>query len=109
MTAETAAAPVAAPTPFVPLAKSARTACYVERDSFYQCCRELGAEYNPANEVPAKCQNLRAAFFTACPATWVKHFDAQQETLARKVKYLAKAIDGKASTAAGTLSGKSQI
>lgn len=39
----------------------------------------------------------------------VKHFDAQQETLARKVKYLAKAIDGKASTAAGTLSGKSQI
>ncbi|MEW5301078.1 MAG: hypothetical protein WDW36_003959 [Sanguina aurantia] len=68
MTAETAAAPVAAPTPFVPLAKSARTACYV-----------------------------------------VKHFDAQQETLARKVKYLAKAIDGKASTAAGTLSGKSQI
>lgn len=39
----------------------------------------------------------------------VKHFDAQQETLARKVKYLAKTIDGKAATAAGTLSGKSQV
>lgn len=43
-----------------------------ERDSFYQCCRDLGAEYNPANEVPEKCKTLRAAFFTACPATWVR-------------------------------------
>ncbi|KAI8469984.1 MAG: hypothetical protein J3K34DRAFT_469558 [Monoraphidium minutum] len=88
--------------------KSGRTQCYAARDAFYQCVRECGQLYASGAEVPSKCKKLRAQFEGACLPSWVKHFDEQQDKEARAAKRLHAAIQQKAATAAGNLSGAAQ-
>ncbi|KIY97280.1 hypothetical protein MNEG_10682 [Monoraphidium neglectum] len=88
--------------------KSGRAQCYAARDAFYQCVRECGQLYTIGSDVPSKCTKLRAAYEGTCLPSWVKHFDEQQTQEARAAKRLHTAIQHKASTAAGNLSGAAQ-
>lgn len=88
--------------------RSGRSECYEARDAFYQCVKECGQLYTKGSEIPSKCKQLRSAFEGACLPSWVKHFDEQQDQEARAAKRLHAAIQHKANTAVGNLSGAAQ-
>jgi len=91
-----------------PPSKSSRVACHQARDLFYACVRDSGTDFKPGESVPRSCTKLRSGFVRACPASWVQHFDEQQEAAARRAKHLHKLIGDQAQSGAGSLSGKAQ-
>lgn len=86
--------------------KESRRKCHQARDTFYACVQQQGLEFAPGVAVPPSCSALRKQFQASCPASWVHHFDEQQEASARRAKYLATVINQQAETARGSLSGK---
>ncbi|NXX78553.1 COA6 factor, partial [Urocolius indicus] len=56
-----------------------RKACWAARDEFWQCL-------DRHDDDAGKCEKLRAAFESLCPALWVKHFDKRRDFLKYKKK-----------------------
>ena len=48
------------------------------RDAFYACVEAAGVTYTVDAPIPAQCSATRAAYTSACKASWVKHFDLLQ-------------------------------
>mmetsp|Transcript_17940 Transcript_17940/g.32755 ORF Transcript_17940/g.32755 Transcript_17940/m.32755 type:complete len:99 (-) Transcript_17940:404-700(-) len=88
------------------ISKSGRAVCYLARDNFYKCCREQGVDWMPETKIPSKCSALRKEFQKKCLASWVTHFDSQQEANVRKARAMSMLINNSASNAAGGLAGK---
>lgn len=86
--------------------KTGRSSCYKARDVFYQCVRETGVNFSRSGAIPVKCQKIRILYENSCLASWVRHFDEQQEKDTREAKRLQASIQQRAKTAAGSLEGK---
>ncbi len=80
------------------------------RDAFFACWErhEAATPFSPGAAPPAPCRTARAAYESACPRSWVRHFDALRDRELATLRALCANINASAATAAGGLAGKPQ-
>jgi cytochrome c oxidase assembly factor 6 len=80
------------------------------RDAFFACWErhKAATPFSPGAAPPAPCRAARAAYESACPRSWVRHFDALRDRELVTLRALRANINASAATAAGGLAGKPQ-
>ncbi|EFN59025.1 hypothetical protein CHLNCDRAFT_137711 [Chlorella variabilis] len=86
--------------------KKAREQCWQARDAFYACVEAAGVTYTVDAPIPAQCSATRAAYTSACKASWVKHFDLLQDKRLRYLQTLRANIAKQTQTGTGSQQGK---